>query len=224
MVLPPAADPRAAECWTDSINSSRSGKKMPLPGESMPAAHAARPPPSTAAPRSPGCSRDARPGGAGRSSAAPRLRRAAPAAGNFTGSLRRSNMPPHFARLGRRIEYGISMNGSGRHNRRRKTARRLALTAAYLRPAIAEVSNLSACTTVYPAAEPGLPRRIEPLWVSGLGSYYLVPIGIPGPQEPGICQPIWVTEFMTAHETSATWRCTRSRNAQSIAVSKTLSF
>ena len=43
-------------------------------------------------------------------------------------------------------------------------------STAGLRPAIAEVSNLSACTTVYPAAEPGLPRRIEPLWVCGFGA------------------------------------------------------
>ena len=46
------------------------------------------------------------------------------------------------------------------------------------------------------------------LWVCGFGSHYLLPIGTPGPEEPGNCQPIWVTVFMTAHESSATWRCT----------------
>ena len=89
MVLPPAAGPRTAACWTDSINSTRSGRKMPLPGKSMPAAHEAGPtPPDSTAART------------------------------FAKSLRRSNMAPRFAHPASRIEYGISIDRRGRHNLR----------------------------------------------------------------------------------------------------------
>lgn len=49
-------------------------------------------------------------------------------------------------------------------------------------------------------------------------------IGFPGPSTPGNCQPMCVTEFTTIHASSATCRCTRSRNAQSTEASDTLSL